>query len=50
MSAKNREIALNDVADYIEAFYNRTGRRSYLGGLSPEQFEDAQKQWSQGVH
>jgi len=40
---KNRELALNDVADYIDRFYNRTRRHSHLGGLSPEQFEAAQK-------
>ena len=41
---KNRELALNDVADYIDRFYNRTRRHSHLGGVSPEQFEAAQKQ------
>jgi putative transposase len=35
---KNRELALHDVADYIERFYNPTRRHSYLGGVSPEQF------------
>jgi putative transposase len=40
---KNRELALNDVSDYIETFYNRTRRHSHLGGVSPEQFEAAQK-------
>ena len=38
---KNRELAIAEVADYIEAFYNRTRRHSHLGGLSPEQFEAA---------
>ena len=33
---KNRELALNDVADYIDRFYNRTRRHSRLGGVSPE--------------
>ena len=47
---KNRELAMNDVADYIETFYNRTRRHSHLGGLSPEQFEAAQKQRPLGVH
>lgn len=37
-----RELALNDVADYI-SFYNRTRRHSHIGGVSPEQFEAAQK-------
>jgi putative transposase len=40
---KNRALALNDVADYIDRFYNQTRRHSYLGGMSPEQFEAAQK-------
>jgi putative transposase len=40
---KNRELAVNDVADYIDHFYNRTRRHSHLGGVSPEQFEAAQK-------
>jgi putative transposase len=40
---KNRALALNDVADYIERFYNRTRRHSHLSGVSPEQFEAAQK-------
>jgi putative transposase len=40
---KNREVATNDVADYIVRFYNRTRRHSHLGGMSPEQFEAAQK-------
>jgi len=40
---KNRELAIAEVADYIEAFYNRTRRRSHVGGLSPEQFEAAHR-------
>jgi putative transposase len=40
---KNRALALTEVADYIDRFYNQTRRHSYLGGLSPEQFETAQK-------
>jgi hypothetical protein len=32
---KNRELAIADVADYIDTFYNRTRRHSHLGGLSP---------------
>ncbi len=38
---KNREIALADVTDYIESFYNRTRRHSHVGGVSPEAFEAA---------
>jgi putative transposase len=40
---KTRALALNDVADYIDRFYNHTHRHSHLGGMSPEQFEAAQK-------
>ena len=47
---KNRDLALADVADYIETFYNRTRRHSHLGGVSPEQFEAAHKCRRQGVH
>jgi transposase InsO family protein len=47
---KNRELALNDVSDYIETFYNRTRRHGHLGGVSPEQFEAAQKPRRRGIH
>ena len=40
---KNRELALQDIADYIDGFYNATRRHSHLGGVSPEQFEAALK-------
>jgi putative transposase len=40
---KNRELASNDVADYIDRFYNPIRRHSHLGGVSPDQFEMAQK-------
>jgi putative transposase len=40
---KNRDLATKDVADYIDSFYNRIRRHSHLGGMSPEQFESAQK-------
>ena len=40
---KNRELAMNDIADYIDIFYNRIRRHRHLGGVSPEQFEAAQK-------
>ena len=39
---KTRDLALTDVAEYI-SFYNRTRRHSYIGGVSPEQFEAVQK-------
>lgn len=38
---RTRDLARSDVFDYIEAFYNRTRRHSYLGGVSPEAFERA---------
>ena len=47
---KNREIARADISDYIELFYNRTRRHSYLGGVSPEEFERAAKRPHRGVH
>jgi putative transposase len=47
---KNRTLASSDVADYIEAFYNRERRHSYLGGVSPEQFETAHRLRRQGLH
>ena len=47
---KNRELAIAEVADYIETFYNRTRRHSHLGGLSPEQFEAAHTSSRQGLH
>ena len=39
----NRDVALADIADYIDVFYNRTRRHSHLGGVSPEQFEATHK-------
>jgi putative transposase len=47
---KNREIARADISDYIELFYNRTRRHSYLGGVSPEEFETAVKRDRRRVH
>jgi len=37
-----REAARRDVVDYIEMFYNSKRRHSYLGYLSPMEFE---KRW-----
>jgi len=47
---KTREVAVADVADYIDTFYNRSRRHSHLGGVSPEQFEAAHKPRRQAVH
>jgi putative transposase len=37
----SRDVALADMAEYIDQFYNPTRRHSHLGGVSPEQFEAA---------
>ena len=36
---KTRELAMADVFDYIEVFYNRVRRHTHLGGVSSEAFE-----------
>ncbi len=36
---KNRRLALEDITDYIESFYNPERRHSHLGGISPDNFE-----------
>ena len=41
---KNRDLATNDILDYIELFYNPIRRHQHLGGVSPEEFEAAAKQ------
>ena len=38
---KTRDLARADIFDYIEMFYNKIRRHTYLGGISPEQFEQA---------
>ena len=47
---KNRDLAVADVAEYIDAFYNQTRRHSHLGGLSPLQFEAAHRPTKKRVH
>ncbi len=47
---RTRELALVDVADYIDSFYNRTRRHQHLGGVSPGQFEADHKAGRRGVH
>ena len=37
---KTREDARRDIVDYIEMFYNSRRRHSYLGYLSPKEFEE----------
>ena len=38
---RSREEGRSDIFDYIEVFYNRTRRHSYLGQVSPYEFEKA---------
>ena len=38
-SFKTREEARRDIIDYIEMFYNSNRRHSYLGYVSPKEFE-----------
>jgi transposase InsO family protein len=40
---KTREEARQDVIDYIEMFYNSRRRHSYLGYVSPREFENLQR-------
>ncbi len=37
---RTREEARRDIVDYIEMFYNSNRRHSYLGYVSPKEFED----------
>ena len=47
---KTRELAIADVSDYIESFYNPVRRHSHLCGISPDQFEAAHKPRRRSVH
>jgi putative transposase len=47
---KNRQLAINDISDYIDSFYNRTRRHQHLGGVSPDEFEAANAPPNTGVH
>jgi putative transposase len=47
---KNRDLANEDINDYIEAFYNRIRRHSHLGGVSPDEFEVAARRRRDSVH
>jgi putative transposase len=40
---KNRRTAVEDIADYIDSFYNTQCRHSHVGGISPSNFETAVK-------
>jgi len=39
---KTRDDARKDIVDYIEMFYNSRRRHSYLGYVSPREFEEMQ--------
>lgn len=43
---KTRQEAMEDIADYIEPFYNRIRRHSTLGNLSPAAYEQKHQQTS----
>ena len=47
---ENRAIAIIDIAEYIEVFYNRTRRHSHVGGVSPEEFETTHRRRRSGLH
>jgi putative transposase len=47
---RTRAVAMIDVANSIDAFYNSTRRHSHLGGLSPDAFEATQKRYRRRVH
>jgi len=47
---RNHELAIADIADYIDTFYNRTRRHSHLGGISPDDFEAMSRRRKSGLH
>ena len=49
-SYRTREEARADVFEYIEVFYNRKRRHSYLGNISPVEFERKTTGLSETVH
>ncbi|MDY0068115.1 MAG: IS3 family transposase [Steroidobacteraceae bacterium] len=46
---KDRTTAIDDIADYIDSFYNPTRRHSHLGGVSPAVFESSNPRRRAGV-
>ena len=46
---KDRDTAKNDIADYIDSFYNPTRRHSHLGGVSPADFEASNRRRRAGL-
>lgn len=47
---RNRDLAIKDIADYIETFYNPRRRHQHLGGVSPDEFEAASVSTKDDVH
>jgi len=47
---KNRQLAIADISDYIDSFYNRTRRHQHIGGVSPDEFEATFTPPKTGVH
>jgi putative transposase len=47
---KNRDLATEDISDYIGAFYNRSRRHSHLAGVSPDEFEASFRFRQKGLH
>jgi putative transposase len=47
---KSREVATADISDYIESFYNSNRRHSHIGGVCPEEFENAVRRRRKGLH
>ena len=47
---KTRDLAVADIAEYIESFYNRSRRHSHLSGVSPEEFEAAFRHRKSSLH
>jgi putative transposase len=47
---RTREEARADIFDYIECFYNRKRRHSYLGNVSPADFEKRTEGLFETVH
>ena len=46
----DRDTAMQDIAEYIDGFYNPVRRHSYLGGVSPDEFEATHRRRGSRVH
>lgn len=46
----SRESAIRDISEYIDGFNNPTRRHSYLGGVSPDEFEATHSSRRSAVH